>query len=44
MADEARERLFETARVALRDMLGVAGDVTVDVGYRAEVGKARRHD
>ena len=44
MEDEARERLFETARVALRDMLGVSGDVTVDVGYRAEVWKARRHD
>lgn len=44
MEDEARERLFETARVALRDMLGVAGDVTVDVGYRAEVWKARRFD
>ena len=44
MEDEARQRLFETARVALRDMLGVSGDVTVDVGYRAEVWKARRHD
>ncbi len=44
MEDEARERLFETARVTLRDMLGVSGDVTVDIGYRAEVWKARRHD
>ena len=43
MEDEARERLLETARVALRDMFGVSGDVTVDVGYRAEVWKARRH-
>ena len=27
----------------LRDAIGVEGDVTVDVGYRAEVWKARRH-
>ena len=26
----------------LRKALGVSGDVTVDVGYRAEVIKARR--
>ena len=44
MEDEARQRLFETARRVLRDALGVSGDVTVDVGYRAEVFKARRHD
>jgi SAM-dependent methyltransferase len=43
MEDAARERLFETARSVLRDALGVSGDVTVDVGYRAEVFKARRH-
>jgi SAM-dependent methyltransferase len=44
MEDGARERLFDTARRVLRDALGVSGDVTVDVGYRAEVFKARRHD
>ncbi len=44
MEDGARERLFETARRVLQDALGVSGDVTVDVGYRAEVFKARRHD
>jgi SAM-dependent methyltransferase len=43
MDDEARERLFDTARRVLRDMLGVSGDVTVDMQYRAEVFKARRH-
>ncbi len=32
MEDDARARLFETARRALRDMLGVSGDVTVDIG------------
>lgn len=43
MEDEARVRLFETARRVLRDMLGVSGDVTVDLPYRAEVWRARRH-
>jgi SAM-dependent methyltransferase len=42
MEDAARERLFETARRVLNDALGVSGDATVDVGYRAEVFKARR--
>jgi SAM-dependent methyltransferase len=44
MEDDARARLFDTARRVLRDALGVSGDVTVDIGYRAEVFKARRHD
>jgi SAM-dependent methyltransferase len=44
MDDSSRERLFETARRVLQDALGVSGDVTVDVGYRAEVFKARRQD
>ena len=43
MEDEARVRLFDTARRVLRDALGVSGDVTVDIGYRAEVFKVRRH-
>jgi SAM-dependent methyltransferase len=43
MEEDARTRLFETARRVLRDALGVSGDVTVDIGYRAEVFKARRH-
>ena len=43
MEDDARARLFETARRVLREALGVSGDVTVDIGYRAEVFKARRH-
>jgi SAM-dependent methyltransferase len=44
MEDEARQRLFDTARRVLREALGVSGDVTVDIGYRAEVFKARRQD
>ena len=43
MEDDARERLLDAARRALRDMLGVDGDATVDVGYRADVWRARRH-
>ncbi len=43
MEDGDRTRLFETARRLLRDALGIEGDVTVDVGYRAEVWRARRH-
>jgi SAM-dependent methyltransferase len=43
MEDDARARLLETARRALRDMLGVSGDATVDMAYRADVWKARRH-
>ncbi len=42
MDDDARERLLDAARRALRDMLGVDGDATVDVGYRADVWRARR--
>ncbi len=42
MEDDARARLLDAARRALRDMLGVDGDATVDVGYRADVWRARR--
>jgi SAM-dependent methyltransferase len=43
MEEDARQRLFDTARRVLREALGVEGDVTVDVGYRCEVWRARRH-
>jgi SAM-dependent methyltransferase len=36
MPDAARQRLFDQARRLLREHLGVEGDVTVDVGFRAE--------
>jgi len=42
MREEARNRLLETARRALHDMLGAA-DNTVEVGFRADVWKANRH-
>ena len=44
MEPDARERLFDTARRLLRGALGVEGEVTVDVGYRCEVWRARRQD
>lgn len=43
MEENARNRLLESARSALRDMLGVDGDATVEVGYRADVFRARRN-
>jgi hypothetical protein len=43
MREEARTRLLETARTVLDDMLGTTG-ATIDVGFRADVWKARRHD
>lgn len=42
MEEEARIRLLDTARRALGDMLGTAG-TTVEIGFRADVWKARRH-
>jgi SAM-dependent methyltransferase len=42
MEDDARARLLDAARRALLDMLGNDGDATVDVGYRADVWRARR--
>ena len=37
MEDERAGAALRTARRVLRDALGVSGDVTVDIGYRAEV-------
>jgi SAM-dependent methyltransferase len=38
---DRREQLFEGARRVLRDALGVDGDVTVDVTYRADAWRTR---
>jgi SAM-dependent methyltransferase len=43
MDEDARERLFETARRYLRDFMSVDGTATIAVPYRAEVWRARRH-
>jgi SAM-dependent methyltransferase len=42
MEDVPRARLLDGARTALRDMLGIEGDTTVDVAYKADVWKAHR--
>ncbi len=43
MPEPARVRLFDEARRILRDLLGVEGEVTVDVAFEAEAWRARRH-
>ncbi len=42
MDEDARTRLFETARRFLRDSMAVDGASTIEVPYRAEVWRARR--
>jgi hypothetical protein len=44
MTPEARDRLFAEARRLLRDLLGIEGEVTVDVGFRADAWRSRRAD
>jgi SAM-dependent methyltransferase len=41
MPEAARQRVFDQARRLLREHLGVEGDVTVDVGFRAECWRTR---
>jgi SAM-dependent methyltransferase len=43
LPDEARERVVAEARRLLRDLLGLEGDKTVDVAYRADAWRSRRH-
>jgi len=42
MEEHDRERLFDTARRLLRDLLGIEGEVTVDVDFVCEAYRARR--
>ena len=44
MPDETRQRVIATARRLLGELLGVEGDVTVDVAFRADAWRARRLD
>jgi SAM-dependent methyltransferase len=44
MPDDRRERVVAEARRLLRELLGVEGDVTVDVAFRADAWRARRND
>jgi SAM-dependent methyltransferase len=43
MPDESRGRVFTEARRLLRELLGVEGDATVDLAFRAEAWRSRRH-
>jgi len=42
MAGDQRERITAEVRRLLRDLLGVEGDVTVDVGFRSDTWRAQR--
>jgi SAM-dependent methyltransferase len=42
MDGDARDALFDEARRLLRELLGVEGDVTVDVAFRADAWRTRR--
>jgi SAM-dependent methyltransferase len=41
MPDDTRQRVIAEARRLLRELLGVEGDVTVDVAFRAEAWRSR---
>lgn len=43
LADERRERVIAQARRVLREVSGIQGDATVDVAFRADAWRARRH-
>lgn len=42
MPDDRRERVIAEARRLLRELLGVEGDATVDVAFRADAWRSRR--
>jgi SAM-dependent methyltransferase len=44
MPEDSRERVTTMARRLLRDLLGVEGDVAVDVTFRCDVWRARRRE
>ncbi len=44
LPDERRASLFTEARRLLRELMGIEGEVTVDVTFRADVWRARRRD
>jgi ubiquinone/menaquinone biosynthesis C-methylase UbiE len=44
MPDDTRTRVFAEARRILSEVLGVEGDVTVNVEYQADTWRARRQD
>ena len=44
MPEEAKDALFAEARRLLRELLGIEGDVTVDIAFRSDVWRAVRTD
>jgi SAM-dependent methyltransferase len=44
MPEQTRERVLAEARRLLAELLGVEGDVTVDVQFRADAWRSRRND
>jgi hypothetical protein len=42
--EDRKTRLLDEARRLLRDVLGIEGDVTVDVSHRADAWRTRRAD
>jgi hypothetical protein len=43
MSEETRTRVISEARRLLGEVLGVEGEVTVDVAFRCEAWRTRRH-
>jgi SAM-dependent methyltransferase len=43
LPDEKRERVVAEARRLLRELLGLEGEATVDVAYRCDAWRSRRH-
>ena len=44
MPEETRNGVIKEARRLLRELLGVEGEATVDVAFRSDVWRSRRHD
>jgi hypothetical protein len=42
MSEDARSAVFDEARALLRDLLGIEGDVMVDVAFRADAWRSVR--
>ena len=42
MSEDTRPRFVDEARRLLRELLGVEGEVTVDVAFRADAWRSRR--
>jgi hypothetical protein len=41
LPDDARQRVIDQARELLKDVLGIEGEVTIDVGFKAQAWLTR---